>query len=193
MKTLVLAVLLAPLLPAADVINLKWNELSSAVVDRPATVILASDVQLQGRITGVDADALQMLIEKAPRGSAYSRGQSSIPGRDVREIRLRSVKGYGRLIGAAGAGAGVALGTLNWAISDSRINVSDGARIAQWAGITAGAVVGGYLIGRLADRRETHIRVVREGAGSTGPAPAETTGNQSSTGRRRSDTPPQSH
>ena len=188
MKTFVLALLLGIPLSAADVIELKWNELSSAVVDRPATVILANDVQLRGRITAVGADALQMVIEKAPRTSAYSPGQASIPGGEIREIRLQSLKGYGRLIGAAGAGAGVALGSLNWAISDSRVNISDGARIAQWAGVTAGVVVGGYLIGRLVDKRDTHIRVVGAGAGSTGPAPAAATGNLSSADRTRSDT-----
>jgi hypothetical protein len=47
-------------------------------------------------------------------------------------------------------------------LSESRGNVSDNKRIAQWAAITAAAVAGGHWIGRLIDRKEIVIKIALE-------------------------------
>ena len=101
-------------------------------------------------------------IRKTSDKNAYARGQASIPRVEVDEIRIRATKGPGRLIGAAGLGTAAGLSSIGWAISDSRINVDDSTRITQWVGITAGATVGGYFIGRLIDTRQTIIRIAPE-------------------------------
>jgi hypothetical protein len=90
---------------------------------------------------------------------AYPEGNASIPRGSISEVRLKRVKGLGRLIGAAGAGTAAGLGSLPWALSESRINVKDSTRGAQWLGLTAAAAVGGYFLGRLIDTKKTIIRV----------------------------------
>ena len=134
---------------AGESLTLRWNELQAAVANRQATVVLTDNRQFKGAISSVTDDAL--LMEQAPSGR--------IARQSIREIRVQRVKGPRRAIFTAGAGAGAALATLPWAISDSRVNVSDGARIAQWSGITAGAAIAGYLIGHRLDSKETIIRV----------------------------------
>ena len=134
---------------AEEVLTLRWNEIQAAVSGRLATVVLTDNRHIKGAISSVTEDALTM--ERAPSGR--------LARQSVREIRLQRVNGPRRAIFSAGVGAGVAFATLPWAISDSRVNVSDGARIAQWSGITAGAAIAGYFIGRRLDTKETVIRI----------------------------------
>lgn len=143
--------LLLLFLPCAfgETLTLKWNELQGAVAQREATVVTTDNKQFKGVITSVGEDAV--LMERAPGGRVERAA--------IREVRVRQVKGPRRAIFSAGAGAGAALGLLPWAISDSRVNVSDGKRIAQWAGITAAATLAGYFIGRQLDTKETVIRI----------------------------------
>lgn len=134
---------------AEQAISLRWNELQGAVANRQATVLLTDNRQIKGTVSSVADDAI--LMDRAPSGR--------IARNTIREIRVQRIKGPRRAIFTAGMGAGVALATLPWAISDSRVNVSDGARIAQWSGITAAATVAGYFIGRRLDTKETIIRI----------------------------------
>ncbi|MBL8220829.1 MAG: hypothetical protein JNL62_16475 [Bryobacterales bacterium] len=134
---------------AGESLTLRWNELQAAVANRQATVVLTDNRQYKGAISSVTDEAL--LMEQAPSGR--------VARQSIREIRVQKVKGPRRAIFTAGVGAGVALATLPWAISDSRVNVSDGARIAQWGGITTAATIAGYFIGRRLDAKETIIRI----------------------------------
>jgi hypothetical protein len=145
-----------------EVLTLKWSELSPTVANREVTVLVPGNVRVRGTVTEVQPDALVMTIRKTSDKKAYPKGEASIPRAEVHEIRIKQVRGPARLIGAAGAGTAAALGSFGWSISDSRVNVSDATRGAQWAAITAGATVGGYLIGRLIDTKETIIKVAPE-------------------------------
>lgn len=146
-------------LARTEVVTVRWDELSGTVANRTVTVVLSGGGRLTGVISQVRQDDLLMAIDKSSDHGHYPPGEMPVPRREITEIRLKRRKGPGRLIGAGGAGAATALGALPWAISDARVNVSDGARIAQWAALTAGATAGGYLIGRLIDTRETVIRL----------------------------------
>ncbi|MBL8173784.1 MAG: hypothetical protein JNK48_03895 [Bryobacterales bacterium] len=153
MRTVLFMLLLlkGPVL-AEETITLRWNELNGALANRTATVTLTDDRRFTGVVRSVNAEALAM--DRVPSGR--------IERSAIREIRVRRIKGPRRAIFAAGIGAGTAFATLPWAISDSRINVSDGARIAQWAGIAAAATAAGYFIGRHLDGKETIIRIAAE-------------------------------
>ncbi|MFN0170552.1 MAG: hypothetical protein ACKV22_29375 [Bryobacteraceae bacterium] len=142
-------------------LTLNWNELGSAVENRQVTVVLSRGVRLSGMVAEVRPETLRMALNQSSDKKAYPPGEVSIAREEVTEIRIKEVKGPGRLIGAAGLGAGASLGTLGWAISDSRVNVADSTRITQWTAITAGAVVGGYLVGRWLDTNTTVIRVAK--------------------------------
>ncbi len=133
---------------------LKWSELDGAIAGRKVSLTLASKATLQGTVTSVQNDSLQMDVVGSSDKQAYGLGQASIPRNQVVQVKVKRVKGPARLIGAAGIGTAVALGSLGWAISEDRVNVSDSARIAGWAAITGAAVVGGYFIGRAIDTKE---------------------------------------
>ncbi len=142
-------------------LTVRWNELEAAIGNRPVTVVLAGGARLTGTVAEVRPESLRMAVDRSSDRRAYPPGEISLAREQVAEVRIKEVKGPGRLIGAAGLGAGASLGTLGWAISDSRVNVSDGARIAQWTAITAAAVAGGYLAGRHWDTTTTVIRLAK--------------------------------
>jgi hypothetical protein len=58
-----------------------------------------------------------------------------------------------RAFGAIVGGASAFVGYVPFALSDSRIGVSDTQRLVEWSAITAGTAYLGYLIGRKFDRR----------------------------------------
>ena len=147
------ALLLLLFLPCAfgETLTLKWNELQGAVAQREVTVLTTDNKQFKGVITSVSEDGVNM--ERAPGGRVDRAA--------IREVRVRQVKGPRRAILTAAAGGGAGLGLLPWAISESRVNVSDSKRIAQWAGITAAATAAGYFIGRQLDTKETVIRIAK--------------------------------
>jgi hypothetical protein len=145
-----------------EVLTLKWSELSPTVANREVTVLLSGNVRVRGTVTELQPNALVMTIRKTSDKKTYPKGDASIARAEVHEIRIKRVRGPARLIVAAGAGTVAALGSFGWAISESRVNVSDATRGAQWAAITAGVTVGGYLIGRLIDTKETIIKVAPE-------------------------------
>jgi hypothetical protein len=147
---------------ATETLTLRWGELGAAIGNQEVTVFLSGNVRIQGTAAQVEPDALLLTVRKTSDKQAYPKGNTSIPRARVSEVRLKRVKGPGRLIGAAGAGTAAGLGSLPWALSESRINVADSTRGGQWAGITAAAAVGGYFLGRLIDTKETIIHVAPE-------------------------------
>jgi len=160
----VLAIVLATATAWAktEVLTLQWSELSTAIANREVTVLLSSNARVTGTVREVQPQALLMTIRKASDKNAYPAGEASIPRNNISEIRMKRVAGLGRLIGAAGVGTAGSLGSLPWAISESRINVSDNTRGGQWLAITAAATVAGYFIGRLIDTKQTIIKLAPE-------------------------------
>lgn len=140
-------------------LTLRWNELAAATASQKVTVALTTGVRVKGNILEVGQDTLRMAIQASSDQAAFPPGEHAIPRKSVGEIRIKRIAGPGRLIGAGGIGAAASLGSLKWAISDSRVNVSDSRRVGQWVAITAGGVAGGYLVGRLIDSKETVIRI----------------------------------
>ena len=58
-----------------------------------------------------------------------------------------------RAFSAFAGGAGAFVGYIPFALSDSRIGVSDTQRLVEWSAITAGSAYLGYWIGKKFDRR----------------------------------------
>ncbi len=139
--------------------SLSWSKLGAAVANQEVTLVLSSGVRVKGTVESVLEDALAVNIHKTSNTRLYAAGQASIARKDISEVRIKRVKGPGRVIGAAGIGAAGAFASLPWALSENRVNVSDSSRMASWAVISAGCVVGGYLIGRAIDTKETVITI----------------------------------
>jgi hypothetical protein len=143
-------------------LTLRWEEVGAAVGKQVVTVELIRNTRLKGTIIGVGQDAIRMNIQSSSDKQTFPPGEGSVPRKEIAAIRIKRMEGRGRLIGAAGIGSAASLGSLRWAISESRVNVSDNKRIAQWAAISAAAVAGGYWIGRLIDSKETVIKIAPE-------------------------------
>ena len=91
----------------------------------------------------------------------YAVGQASIARVDVFQVWVKRVKGPGRAIGAAGPGSAGALISMAVALDDSGPS-NDQARGVAAIVVTAASIVGGYMLGRLADGHETLITIVPE-------------------------------
>ncbi len=142
--------------------TLSWGELGAAVGNQQVTLVLTNGVRIQGTVERVLEDALAVNVRKTSNPRLYAAGQTSIARKEIAQLRIKRVKGPGRAIGAAGIGALGALATLPWALSEKRVNVSDSSRIASWSAISAGCVVGGYLVGRMIDSKETVFTIAPE-------------------------------
>jgi len=139
--------------------SLSWSKLSAAVANQEVTLVLSGGARVKGTVESVLEDALAVNIHKTSNRRLHPVGQASIARKDISEVRIKRVKGPGRVIGAAGIGALGALASLPWALSEKRVNVSDASRLASWTALSAGFVVGGYFLGHAIDTQETVITI----------------------------------
>src|SRR5215510_3648593 len=58
-----------------------------------------------------------------------------------------------RVVGAFAGGTAGFWGYAPLALTESRVGVSDGQRLAEWSAVTAGSAILGYWIGKQFDRR----------------------------------------
>jgi hypothetical protein len=138
---------------------LRWDQLMEAAGNRPVTVELEGGKRFGGVIVSAGPDVMRVSVRSSSGKLASAPQVELVSRKELLAIRIREIKGHGRLIAAATTGAAVSLGSLPWAISESRVNVSDAKRIGQWTAISAAGVACGYAIGRLFDRKETVIHI----------------------------------
>jgi hypothetical protein len=142
-----------------DFKSLSWAKLGAAVANQEVSLVLSNGVRLKGTIERVVEDALAVNIHKTSNRRLYAVGQASIPRQEVSEIRIKRIEGPMRAICSAAIGGLGSLAALPWALSEERVNVSGSSRVAAWAGISAGLVAAGYLVGRAVDSKETVITI----------------------------------
>ena len=140
-----------------------WNELTPLVLRHTILIAFSSGIEVQGTALAVQPDGIVIDITKTGHPS-YPEGEAVIPRRAISVIEVsEETRGWAKPLLSAAAGAGAALAYFPHAISDSRINVSDSRRVAEWAGIAAGAAVAGYFIGK---KISTTVRVIRVSSAS---------------------------
>ena len=125
---------------------------------KQVTVTTVQGAKHKGRVAEADADSLS--LEKAPR----------IPRPQVAEIRLVEYAGGGRRIGKLLGGAFGFLGGILAAVAVGMDETSSHkdrdkavATVCAIGGLPGG-LVGGYYLGRLADREVTILRIIPETA-----------------------------
>jgi hypothetical protein len=156
------ALLLTQGLWAADPkeLSLRWTELEPAIAGRQVRIVTPSGVRIQGRALVVQPQALLIKIEKTSNKKVHPKGEASLPRSAISVLQVMKYGVRWRIIGTAIAPALVAVAGTAAVIRSG--NADDLPRYVGFgaAGVI-GAGVGGYYLGRRADRHVTTIRIVQ--------------------------------
>jgi hypothetical protein len=128
-----------------------WEGLTSVVVGHTVKIVMPDGARIEGKVTSVEVDALAMEIHKTTNKTTYPRGKFLVPRATLKAVDMERPTGHWRLVGV-GVGGGVGAVLVVLAVS---LEGFHGQHPVE-AGLTSGAVaepVGGYLLGRRADRR----------------------------------------
>jgi len=166
-RTAALAVFLAlvlarPVLGAQSPIRVKWDGLSM-VVGKTVAVAMPDATVIAGKVTSLQADALEVQVTKSTNPAVWPKGLTRVPRATLRTVEMRTKSVHFRIIGTvvgffagAAGGAAAAMGIQGglWG------NENQSAAAAAMIGIAAAGTAGGYAVGNSADRRSTIIEIV---------------------------------
>jgi len=134
-------------------LRLSWGELASFVSGRSAKVTLADHQWVQGKILAVGLEGLSMRVADAQDQKRFPSRKLLVPRVEVAKIRIERYSKHWRAILTPGISA-AALLAMAFAANQTQ-PTPDPAKVAPIGmGVTAGAVLGGYYIGKRLDRRE---------------------------------------
>ena len=133
-----------------EILLSEWDELPLRTWEKPVRIQLCEGGPIKGQI-----DSLLVRTD----GVAFQVGATQVPSSSISAVRLDEYKSStGRVIGTVVGGVGGLLLVGPYAISDSRINVSDTQRTIEWVAGIAGGTVLGWFIGRKVDRKSAVFR-----------------------------------
>jgi hypothetical protein len=127
-----------------------WEGLA-VVVGHTARIVMPDGTRIEGKATGVEVDALAMEIHKTTNKTTYPKGKFLVPRATLKAVDIERPTRHWRLVGV-GVGGGVAAILVVLAVALDGFHT----RHPVEAELISGAVVlpvGGYLLGRRADRR----------------------------------------
>ena len=163
-RAVVIAVLLSiqGLVAAERDLSLHWRELQPAVADGKVKIALPNGARIEGTVVAVEPEALRIKISKTSDKKVQPKGEALIPRT---QVSIAQVVKYGkkwRIVGAlAGpaAVAAVAAAAFPYDVTEGFVPVIV---LSVSVAAAAGAAIGGYYIGRSADRQTTTIRIIPE-------------------------------
>lgn len=127
-----------------------WEGLS-VVLGHTVRIVMPEGARIEGKATGVEVDALAMEIHRTTNKTTYPKGKFLVPRATLKAVDMDRPTKHWRLVGiGVGGGVGAVLGVLAVALDGFH------SRHPVEAALIGGAVavpVGGYLLGRRADRR----------------------------------------
>ena len=130
--------------------QITWAGLG-VVIGHKVRIAMPDGARIEGRATAVESDALAVEIARTSNPAAYPKGRFLVPRASLKTLDMERPTGHWRVVGlAVGGGVGVLMVVLAVALSGFRSqHAAEGALIAGAVGVP----VGGYLLGRAADRR----------------------------------------
>jgi hypothetical protein len=139
-------------------IELKWSELGSHISGRDIELALPDGTSLNGEVEAVREDALVLNVKKTSDPTAHPKGNAVIPKSSVSTLALKELRGkWGRRVG-------VSLGSITGATLGGYVAImnadSSAVGLSTFLVITGAGTVAGYFLGKSADSRVKHIRVV---------------------------------
>jgi hypothetical protein len=159
--------------------RLEWGDLAGMIADQKVSMVLPDAAHLQGRVLGVEPEALVLDITKTSDRRAHPKGHASIPRASVSVLRLTKPGGHVWQIvgGTLGTVGGLVLGVFvaAYGLSNSAGEAAVGAVILGSAAIGGAA---GWWGGRVSDRRVIVITVVPESPQGAKPAGAGVSENR---------------
>lgn len=150
----------APPQSAEGAYRLQWRDLDRVTRGRWISLVLPSDIKLQGEVVAVEADELVLDVHKTSDKRAYPKGRAIVPRPEVTHCRVWQKRGVAwRIAGTAiGGGAGAAL-----AVPLALYMHNEGGEgVAAAAALVAVPAGVGYLLGWAADRKTMDIVVEAE-------------------------------
>ena len=154
--------LLTQSLSAADPkeLSLRWSELEPAVAGGKVRIVLPNGPRIEGRVVAVEPQALRIRITKTSDRNVHPKGETLIPRTAVSVVQVVRFGVRWRIFGTvtgpllvAAAGASAA------ALGIGRVE-GLGKSIGVGLALYGGAGVGGYYLGKRADRHVAIIRIV---------------------------------
>ncbi len=139
--------------------ELAWNELGDIIVEKTVSTVLPDGTRIRGEVLAVRPDALVMNVQKSSAGRVHPLGQAVISRVGLTELRVirnkGPVKAAGGVLGAVGSLSAVSYAS---AATESALVALFGLLF-----VLPMAIVGGYYLGKLADRHTTVITIRPEG------------------------------
>jgi len=153
---LCLLYLSASLQAAPREMKLRWSELSGQITGHTVTLTLPDGHYVEGHVTAVQPDALQLNVNKTSDRQAIPKGKLSAPRSSISRIGLKTKTVKGRT-----TGVGVGLAVAGGLIGAGAIKQGyEGLGLAIIGGIVGVAVmIAGFFIGNDLDRQITMITV----------------------------------
>jgi len=129
-----------------------WEGLS-VVIGQTVRIVLPDGTRIDAKAKAVQDDALAVEIAKTSNQAAYPKGPFLVPRATLKAIDVGRPTKRWRAVGlSVGGGIGAFLGVLAIDLSESGFHTRHPVEGALIAGAIA-VPVGGYLLGRAADRR----------------------------------------
>jgi len=143
------------------VIEYRWSELSPLITNRKVALTLPTGTQVEGKVQGLDADALRLRVSKTSNRKDIPKGNVRIPRTSVSLLRVTDYRIWGRLAGTLGA-----MAATTGIILAQNIDLYEGPQVILVPALSAVAVVGagvaGYYVGKRIDKRVIYIRITPE-------------------------------
>ena len=128
-----------------------WEGLA-AIVGQKVKVVMPDGARIEGKATAVESDSLVVEIHKTSNNAAYPKGMFLLPRATLRAVDVDHPTARWRVLGVAiGGGLGVLSAYFAKAFSGGGF-LSSGSAEGGFAAAAVALPVGGYLIGRAADR-----------------------------------------
>ena len=140
-------------------VELKWSELAAVVTGQTIEFTTKDGVTLRGNVVSVRPDELVLQAKHTSNPKLFPKGGATLPRTSLDTLRMIKTKGaWGRRLGTMlGLVAGLTLG----GYAAARVNGPDAAILTTFLGIAGAATVGGFFLGRSADRKVTMIRIIQ--------------------------------
>ena len=136
--------------------EVSWQGLPGVVAGKKVMLIMPDGAELRGDVLAVESSQLVLNVKKTSDKRSHPKGRTEIPRASVTTLSFSS-GGHGWSI------AGATIGLLGGCAIAAPVAVysenEDGSASAATVAIVAGAAVGGYFLGRSADRKTITIRV----------------------------------
>lgn len=135
----------------------RWDELDGLLSGRRVTIPFAGQGAVMGQVLAVREDGLLPNVTQTSVPGLYPRGQTSVARSAITEVRLLEERtAGGRTMGAV---VGALVGLVAGMEIAEHATRADTAGVLTLSATAVACTVGGYLIGRSADRHTTVLRI----------------------------------